>query len=164
MLTQRHARTSSQARRRVDHAASSPCRGRARRRAQRSAHGQPRAKRRRSMRRASRSIPKRAHGTFRTLKWIVMAVTLGIYYLTPWLRWDRGPDRPDQAVLVDFPIAALLLLLHRDLAAGILLRRRPADHGRRSACSWSPRSSAASGAATPARRRSGPTSSSRSSA
>ena len=30
-----------------------------------------------------------------------MAVTLGIYYLTPWLRWDRGPYAPDQAVLVD---------------------------------------------------------------
>ena len=30
-----------------------------------------------------------------------MAVTLGIYYLTPWLRWDRGAYAPDQAVLVD---------------------------------------------------------------
>jgi cytochrome c oxidase accessory protein FixG len=30
-----------------------------------------------------------------------MAVTLGIYYLTPWIRWDRGPSLPDQAVLVD---------------------------------------------------------------
>jgi cytochrome c oxidase accessory protein FixG len=46
---------------------------------------------------------KRAHGTFRTIKWIVMAVTLGIYYAVPWLRWDRGPYMPDQAVLIDFP-------------------------------------------------------------
>ena len=30
-----------------------------------------------------------------------MAVTLGIYYVTPWLRWDRGPFAPDQAVLID---------------------------------------------------------------
>lgn len=45
--------------------------------------------------------PKRATGNFRQLKWIVMAVTLGIYYLTPWLRWDRGPHAPDQAVLID---------------------------------------------------------------
>jgi polyferredoxin len=30
-----------------------------------------------------------------------MALTLGIYYLTPWIRWDRGPSLPDQAVLVD---------------------------------------------------------------
>ena len=47
--------------------------------------------------------PKRAEGQFRTIKWIVMAVTLGIYYLVPWLRWDRGPYLPDQAVLIDFP-------------------------------------------------------------
>ncbi len=47
--------------------------------------------------------PKEAHGRFRTIKWIVMAVTLGIYYVVPWLRWDRGPYLPDQAVLIDFP-------------------------------------------------------------
>jgi cytochrome c oxidase accessory protein FixG len=32
-----------------------------------------------------------------------MAVTLGIYYLVPWIRWHRGPYLPDQAVLIDFP-------------------------------------------------------------
>ena len=47
--------------------------------------------------------PKQVHGTFRKLKWWIMAVTLGIYYITPWLRWDRGPGAPDQAVLIDFP-------------------------------------------------------------
>ncbi|GAB5506429.1 MAG: cytochrome c oxidase accessory protein CcoG [Rhizobiaceae bacterium] len=46
-------------------------------------------------------FPKRATGNFRRFKWIVMAITLGIYYLTPWLRWDRGEFAPDQAVLVD---------------------------------------------------------------
>ncbi len=45
--------------------------------------------------------PKRAEGYFRRLKWIIMAVTLGIYYITPWLRWDRGEFAPDQAVLID---------------------------------------------------------------
>ena len=45
--------------------------------------------------------PKRASGQFRRLKWIVMAITLGIYYVTPWIRWDRGPYAPDQAVLID---------------------------------------------------------------
>ena len=45
--------------------------------------------------------PKLVHGTFRRLKWAVMAVTLAIYYVTPWLRWDRGPGAPHQAVLVD---------------------------------------------------------------
>ena len=47
--------------------------------------------------------PKRVQGTFRTLKWWIMAATLGIYYVTPWLRWDRGAGAPDQAVLIDFP-------------------------------------------------------------
>ncbi|MBD3664144.1 cytochrome c oxidase accessory protein CcoG [Sulfitobacter aestuariivivens] len=46
-------------------------------------------------------FPRRVSGRFRTLKWWIMIVTLGIYYLTPWLRWDRGPNLPDQAVLVD---------------------------------------------------------------
>ncbi len=46
-------------------------------------------------------FPKRAEGRFRRFKWIVMLITLGIYYLTPWLRWNRGPHAPDQGVLVD---------------------------------------------------------------
>jgi cytochrome c oxidase accessory protein FixG len=45
--------------------------------------------------------PKLAHGRFRTVKWIVMVAALAIYYGLPWLRWDRGPDLPDQAVLLD---------------------------------------------------------------
>jgi cytochrome c oxidase accessory protein FixG len=44
---------------------------------------------------------KRVDGPFRRFKWLMMAVTLGIYYGTPWIRWDRGPYAPDQAVLVD---------------------------------------------------------------
>ncbi|MDW4498565.1 cytochrome c oxidase accessory protein CcoG [Sulfitobacter sp. D35] len=46
-------------------------------------------------------FPRRVHGFFRNLKWWIMGITLGIYYLTPWIRWDRGPNLPDQAVLVD---------------------------------------------------------------
>ncbi len=46
-------------------------------------------------------FPRAIDGFYRRLKWGVMAVTLAIYYLTPWLRWDRGPYAPDQAVLVD---------------------------------------------------------------
>jgi cytochrome c oxidase accessory protein FixG len=45
--------------------------------------------------------PQAVDGRFRRLKWTIMAVTLAIYYVTPWLRWDRGPWAPDQAVLVD---------------------------------------------------------------
>ncbi|PJE30267.1 cytochrome c oxidase accessory protein FixG [Pseudooceanicola antarcticus] len=46
-------------------------------------------------------FPRRVKGRFRNLKWVIMIVTLGIYYVTPWLRWDRGPNLPDQAVLID---------------------------------------------------------------
>jgi cytochrome c oxidase accessory protein FixG len=53
--------------------------------------------------RRKKVYPKRATGDFRRFKWLVMIITLGIYYITPWLRWDRGPNAPDQAVLIDFP-------------------------------------------------------------
>lgn len=45
--------------------------------------------------------PKRGHGFFRNVKWLVMAGTLAVYYLLPWLRWNRGPGLPDQAVMLD---------------------------------------------------------------
>jgi len=47
--------------------------------------------------------PQRVAGTFRRIKWAVLFVTLGIYYLLPFVRWDRGPNAPSQAVLIDFP-------------------------------------------------------------
>jgi cytochrome c oxidase accessory protein FixG len=47
--------------------------------------------------------PQAVHGTFRRIKWAVLIVTLGIYYLLPFVRWDRGPNAPGQAVLIDFP-------------------------------------------------------------
>ena len=46
-------------------------------------------------------FPRAVDGFYRRLKWAVMVVTLAIYYVTPWLRWDRGAYAPDQAVLVD---------------------------------------------------------------
>ncbi len=45
--------------------------------------------------------PSKVDGKFRRLKWAVMLACLAIYYVTPWLRWDRGPYAPDQAVLID---------------------------------------------------------------
>jgi cytochrome c oxidase accessory protein FixG len=33
----------------------------------------------------------------------VLFATLGVYYLLPFVRWDRGPSAPSQAVLIDFP-------------------------------------------------------------
>jgi cytochrome c oxidase accessory protein FixG len=47
--------------------------------------------------------PKRADGRFRRLKWAIMAATLAVYYVTPWIRWERGPNAPNQAVLIDMP-------------------------------------------------------------
>jgi len=44
---------------------------------------------------------RRIDGKFRRIKWTIMIATLAIYYVTPWIRWDRGPYAPDQAVLVD---------------------------------------------------------------
>jgi len=48
-----------------------------------------------------RIYPKKIKGKFRNLKWVAMIVTLGIYYLAPFIRWDRGPSAPDQAILID---------------------------------------------------------------
>ena len=57
----------------------------------------------RSMRRVAKSIRRACSGTFRRIKWAALIVTLGIYYLLPFVRWDRGPNAPHQAVLIDFP-------------------------------------------------------------
>lgn len=46
--------------------------------------------------------PKLGRGTFRNVKWAMMAFTLGVYYLLPWLRWNRAPGLPNQAFLLDF--------------------------------------------------------------
>jgi cytochrome c oxidase accessory protein FixG len=45
--------------------------------------------------------PKAAHGRFRRFKWAVVVILLGIYYVSPWLRWTRPGDAPDQAILID---------------------------------------------------------------
>ncbi len=50
---------------------------------------------------AKKIYPMAVHGTFRKIKWAVLFATLGIYYFLPFVRWDRGPDAPDQAVLID---------------------------------------------------------------
>jgi cytochrome c oxidase accessory protein FixG len=47
--------------------------------------------------------PQRVSGTFRRIKWELMAFCLGVYYLLPFVRWNRGLGAPDQAVLIDFP-------------------------------------------------------------
>ena len=54
-----------------------------------------------ALRRSRRGLRQGVKGHFRTIKWAALVVLLGIYYVTPWLRWDRGPDAPNQAVLAD---------------------------------------------------------------
>jgi cytochrome c oxidase accessory protein FixG len=45
--------------------------------------------------------PRAISGQWRRVKWAALLLLLGIYYLVPWLRWDRGPGAPDQAILID---------------------------------------------------------------
>lgn len=46
--------------------------------------------------------PQKVSGTYRRIKWGLLIVGMAIYYLLPFVRWGRGPNLPDQAVLVDF--------------------------------------------------------------
>ncbi len=45
--------------------------------------------------------PKSVSGKFRRMKSIIAFIALAVFFITPWLRWDRGPGMPDQAVLID---------------------------------------------------------------
>ncbi len=47
--------------------------------------------------------PRAVHGIFRRVKWWAMVVLLGWWHLAPFLRWDRGPGSPSQAILIDMP-------------------------------------------------------------
>ena len=101
-------------------------------------------------------VPQSVKGRIRRIKWGVLLLTLSVYYVTPFIRWDRGPNAPDQAVLLDFangrlyaffveiwPQDLYLVTGLMVLAATILILTN-ALAGR-------------FGVASPARRRSGPT-------
>ncbi|WP_109261718.1 cytochrome c oxidase accessory protein CcoG [Hyphobacterium indicum] len=60
------------------------------------------AKKRKLYKKREPIYPKLVHGKFRLAKWVFMVLALGAYYFIPFLRWDRGPSAPDQAVLIDF--------------------------------------------------------------
>ncbi len=51
--------------------------------------------------------PRAVAGRVRSVKWVVLVVLLALYYVVPWLRWDRGPGVPNQAVLADIANARL---------------------------------------------------------
>ena len=46
--------------------------------------------------------PRAVTGRFRNLKWSVLALAYGVYFLLPWLRWERE-HAANQAVLFDIP-------------------------------------------------------------
>ncbi|CAA7611907.1 cytochrome c oxidase accessory protein CcoG [Magnetospirillum sp. UT-4] len=45
--------------------------------------------------------PRKVKGTFRSLKWWATVITLAFWHIAPFVRWDRGPGAPDQAILAD---------------------------------------------------------------
>lgn len=49
----------------------------------------------------ARVYPRAVAGKWRRIKWATLVLLLGLYYLVPWLRWDRGPGAPSQAILID---------------------------------------------------------------
>ncbi len=48
-----------------------------------------------------RVYPKSVQGPVRRFKWAVLIVCLSLYYVMPWIRWDRGPNQANQAILLD---------------------------------------------------------------
>lgn len=54
--------------------------------------------------------PRAVKGVVRRWKWAVLVALLGLYYIVPWIRWERGPGVPDQAVLVDIGNARIFFL------------------------------------------------------
>jgi len=46
--------------------------------------------------------PRSVKGRFRNLKYGILALAYGVYFLLPWVRWAR-PNAPDQAVIFDIP-------------------------------------------------------------
>lgn len=45
--------------------------------------------------------PKAVKGLYRRLKTVTFSVLLALFFIAPWIRWERGPDAPAQAVLFD---------------------------------------------------------------
>ncbi len=50
-----------------------------------------------------RLYPQNVKGRFRRLKWILNSIFLSIYLFFPFLRFNRGENAPNQAILIDLP-------------------------------------------------------------
>jgi cytochrome c oxidase accessory protein FixG len=51
---------------------------------------------------SAKVYPQSVKGPFRRLKWALLGFCLAVYYILPFIRWDRGEHLPNQAVMVDF--------------------------------------------------------------
>ncbi len=47
--------------------------------------------------------PKKISGMFRRIKWWMMGLLLTVFWVGPWIRWDRAGSAPDQAIFIDLP-------------------------------------------------------------
>lgn len=65
-------------------------------------HARARARKAAAAGTTAKVVPQSVKGRIRRLKWAILVLTLGIYYVVPFLRWDRGPGAPNQAILLDF--------------------------------------------------------------
>ena len=65
-------------------------------------HARTRARKAAVAGRTTKVVPQSVKGRIRRLKWVILVLTLGLYYIAPFLRWDRGPGEPNQAILLDF--------------------------------------------------------------
>ena len=65
-------------------------------------HARARAKKAAAAGTTAKVVPQSVKGRIRRLKWAILVLTLGVYYSAPFLRWDRGPGEPSQAILLDF--------------------------------------------------------------
>ena len=65
-------------------------------------HARAPAKRAAAAGATTKVVPQSVKGHIRRLKWAILVLTLGVYYVAPFLRWDRGPGEPNQAILLDF--------------------------------------------------------------
>ena len=54
-------------------------------------HAKTRARKAAAAGATTKGVPQSVKGRIRRLKWVILVLTLGVYYLAPFLRWDRGP-------------------------------------------------------------------------
>ena len=73
-------------------------------------------------------FPKRASGDFRRFKWLVIAITLGIFYLKPWIRSiELAACRAGLLVCGDITAASRMLAVDGRVVGGLSAADRIRD-------------------------------------